>query len=118
MTITVDQIRLEPVPAEELKTVKTGRRRTRTVTLKRYRAFVGNERVGEIGQRMATFETRGKGNRYVSDRWESPRWYAEIKGQGWQKPVFETRTQALDVLAYVLNDTALGQGLTADLFPI
>ncbi len=57
-----------------------GKRRRQTRTLKGYRVSIDGLELGEVYERLTTFEQRTPGRRWVNSRWESPRWYYENAG--------------------------------------
>lgn len=88
----------------ECREVATWGRRTRqTRELKTYQVLIAGAEIGTVYERLATFETRTAGRRYVNTRWQAPRWFYDCSDKTRRTPSFyrsryDTRQQAAECL--------------------
>ncbi|PBB41763.1 hypothetical protein CK222_21650 [Mesorhizobium sp. WSM3866] len=81
------------------RTVKHGRRRPKTTTLKSYDVLNAEGKViGRVMHEMATFERKPRGQMWVTSRWHSPRWFYQPASQ-WKRSIeYTSRKQAIEAL--------------------
>lgn len=83
------------------RTVKHGRRRPKTTTLKSYDVINAEGHIiGQVMHEMATFERKTRGRTYVNSRWQSPRWFYQPAGE-WRRSIeYTSRKQAIEALLF------------------